>query len=243
MRLLIYILALFFTADAVAQSGRKYVREGNKLYNEKRYRDADSLYREGLKDTASYKSVFNLGDALYKQGKYKEAADYFNSVVQKHQDKNIKQQAWHNIGNCYLESKNYKESVEAYKNALRLNPTDEDTRYNLAYAQQKLKKEEEQKKKDKENKNEKDKDKNKDKDEKKDEKKEDPNKDKDKKEDQKEKDRDKDKQQDQQEQQRQMSKEDAQRMLDALNNDEKKVQEKLKKKGSKGQKVKVQKDW
>jgi tetratricopeptide (TPR) repeat protein len=241
MKKLAYIFLLLIATAASAQSGKKFVREGNKLYKEKRYRDADSLYREGLKDTASYKAGFNLGDALYKQGKYKEAADYFSGIAQKNKDMNIRAQAYHNMGNCYLESKDYQQSVDAYKNALRINPNDEDTRYNLAYALQKLKKQQqEQQKKDQDK--DKDKDKNKDKNKNKDQ---DKDKDKDKNKDQ-DKDQNKDQKknngQDQPEQQ-QMTKEQAEQLLNALNNDEKKVQEKLKKKNAKAQRVKVEKDW
>jgi tetratricopeptide (TPR) repeat protein len=224
-----------------AQNARGYVREGNKLYKEKRFKDADSLFRKGMEtDTSSFKSVFNLGDALYQQGKYEEAANYFNGIAQKNPDKLLKAHAYHNMGNCYLSAKKYQESVDAYKNSLRLNPTDEDTRYNLAYALKKLKKEQQQQqqKKDQDQKNDKDKknDQDKDKDKKKDENKDKQDKDKQDKNDQQNK-------QQQQQQQQQMSKEDAQRMLDALNNDEKKVQDKLKKKNAKGVKVQVQKDW
>jgi len=240
---ILYISILFLSLHAFAQGGRKYVREGNKLYNDKRYTDADSLYRLGAKDTSSYKSVFNLGDALYKQGKFDEAANNFNSIAQKKLDNTTRAQAFHNLGNSYLGAKKYKESIDAYKNSLRLNPIDEDTRYNLSYAQQMLKKEEEQKKKDQDKK---DKDKKDDKDNKdKDKDKKDQDK-KDQKKDQDKKDQDqKDKQDKQNEkpQPQQLSKEDAQRMLDALANDEKKVQDKLKKKNAKGVKVQVEKDW
>jgi Ca-activated chloride channel family protein len=249
MKHLIHIAILFLSVNAFSQGGREYVRAGNKLYKENRFKDADSLYRMGMLDTASYKSIFNLGDALYKQGKYNEAADMFGAVAKKNQDLLVRAHAYHNLGNSYLGAKKYKESIEAYKNSLKLNPSDEDTRYNLAYAQKMLKKEEEQKKKDqdkKDNKDDKDKNKDKDKDKNKDQNK-DQNKDKDKDKDQgKDKDKDKDKDQNGQKdkpQQQQMSKEDAQRMLDALNNDEKKVQDKLKKKNAKGVKVQVEKDW
>lgn len=238
MKKFIHILILFLSLSGFAQNGKECVREGNKLYKDKRYTDADSLYRLGAKDTSSYKSVFNLGDALYKQGKYEEAANNFNSIAQKKLDNLTRAHAYHNMGNSYLGAKKYKESIDAYKNSLRLNPTDEDTRYNLSYAQQMLKKEEEQKKKDQDKK---DKDKKDDKDKDKDK-----NKDKDKK-DQDKKDQDKKDQEqkdnEQKPQPQQLSKEDAQRMLDALANDEKKVQEKLKKKNAKVVKVQVEKDW
>ena len=240
MKKIFHISFLFLSLNALAQGGKECVREGNKLYKDKRYTDADSLYRLGAKDTSSYKSVFNLGDALYKQGKYEEAANNFNSIAQKKLDNLTRAHAYHNLGNSYLGSKKYKESIDAYKNSLRLNPSDEDTRYNLSYAQQMLKKEEEQKKKDqdKKDKDKKDKKDNKDKDK---DKKDQDKKDQDKK-DQEKKDKEQ-KDQDQKPQPQQLSKEDAQRMLDALANDEKKVQDKLKKKNAKTVKVQIEKDW
>ena len=245
IRNVITVLAFLVSLDAGAQSGRKFVREGNKLYNEKRFSDADSLFRRGMKeDSNSYKAVFNLGDALYKQGKYEEAAGYFGNIAQKNKDRMLQAGAYHNMGNCYLGSKQYLESINAYKKSLLLDPTSEDTRYNLAYAQMKLKKEEEQKNKDnkdkkddKENKNDKDKKENKDNQDQK-------SKDEKEKKDNKENSKDdQDQKKQQQQKPQQLSKEDAQKILDALNNEEKKVQDKLKKKNAKGVKVQVEKDW
>src|ERR1051326_774922 len=121
MKYFIYISMLFFSVNCFSQSGRQYVREGNKLYKDKRYRDADSLYRMGAKDTSSYKSVFNLGDALYQQGKYAEAADNFNAIANKNKDGMLRAQAYHNAGNSYLAEKKYEESIDSYKRSLRIN--------------------------------------------------------------------------------------------------------------------------
>jgi Ca-activated chloride channel family protein len=137
-----------------------------------------------------------------------------------------------------LQNKKLEESIEAYKKALLNNPKDEETRYNLAYAQDKLKQQQQQKNKDnkdkkdqdKKNQDKKDQDKNKD----------DKNKDNKDNKNQDKKDQDK---KDQQDQPNKLSKQDAERMLDALNNNEKQTQDKLKNKKLKGGKLNISKDW
>lgn len=260
MKYILYILTLLISLSCFAQEERKYIREGNEHYKNNEFDKADENYKKALQlNTKSTKADFNLGDALYKQKKYAEAIQQFQKVAETSQDKDLKAKSYHNIGNSYLESQKYKESIDAYKKALRENPSDDETRYNLSYAKKKLQeqqKQDEQKKDDK-NKDDKNKDKdknkddqNKDKDKNKDENKD--QKDKDKNEENKDKNENKDeKNKDKQEQNKdkqdqqpnQLSKKDAQRMLDALNNQEKQVQAKLKKKKAKGQKVNVEKDW
>lgn len=237
--LLLAVLA-FLPAVVHAQEDKKYIKQGNELFESRKYPEAAKSYQQALKkNKGSYKANFNLGDAYYKQGKFEDAAQQFQALTHQATSKDTLSKAYHNLGNALLQSKKYEESIDAYKNALKSNPTDEDTRYNLAYAQQMLKQQQQQNKdkdKDKKDKDKKDKDK-KDKNDK--------NKDKDKK-DQEKKDKEEQKKQEQkkkkQQQPDQISKEDAQRLLDALQNDEKNVQNKAKK-GKQGIKVKIEKDW
>lgn len=232
---------LIVPAISYGQEDKKFIKEGNTLFENKKYKEAGQQYQQALKkDKESYKATFNLGDAYYKQEKYEEAAQQFQSLTHRATGKDTLAKAYHNLGNALLKSKKYEESATAYKNALKNNPSDEDTRYNLAYVQQLLKQQQQQNKdKDKkDNKKDKDKkdknDKNKDKDDKKDENKKD--KEDQQKKDQQKKDKKEGKQSDK------ISKEDAQRLLDALQNDEKNVQDKLKK-GKQGIKMQIEKDW
>ncbi|MFL5763350.1 MAG: tetratricopeptide repeat protein [Bacteroidia bacterium] len=221
-----------------AQKEKQFIYKGNNAYNGKNYKEAESQYKTGVaKNKDSYKAAFNLGDTYYKQGRYEEAAQQFQDLTHKATSKDTLAKTYHNLGNSLLKSKKYSESIDAYKNALKNNPDDKDTRYNLCYAQQMLKQQQQQQQKNKD-KNDKNKDKNKDKDKDKD------KKDKDKK-DQQDKDKqDKDKQEkDKQEQQNQISKEDAKRILDALQNDEKNLQDKVKKGKVQGRKITIEKDW
>jgi Ca-activated chloride channel family protein len=250
MKQYIIIVILVLQASVLfAQQEKKYIRQGNQLYQQQNYKDAENNYRVSIgKKGKTVAGNFNLGDALYKQKKYADAGQQFGKIAAASKNKEVLAKAYHNMGNSMLESNKLEESITAYKKSLLNNPDDEETRYNLAYAQEKLK---QKQNKDKNNKN-KDKNKdnkdNKDKDKKKDDKGKD---DKDKK-DQDKKDDNKDGKDkndpnknngDQKPDPNNVSKEDAERMLEALNNDEKQTQDKLKNKKQKGAKMHIEKEW
>lgn len=244
LRLLLMSLLFMCSFDGFAQQEKKYVRDGNQQYEKKDYSGAEKNYMQGLnKNRDSYKSAFNLGDAYYQQGKYEEAAEQFQQLTHRATSKDTLSKSYHNLGNSLLKAKKYEESVNAYKNALKNNPNDEDSRYNLAYAQQMLKQQQQQQNKD--NKDNKDKDKkDKDKKDNKDNKDKDKDKkDKDKKDDKKDKEKKDQEKQKKDQEKPQISKEDAKRLLDALQNDEKNLQDKMKKEKGKGMKVQIEKDW
>jgi Ca-activated chloride channel family protein len=227
---LFVLIAFLFPFFAIAQKEKKNVFDGNSAYNAKKYADAEKEYNKALlKNKESYKAAFNLGDAYYQQGKYEEAAEQFQALTHKATSKDTLAKAYHNLGNSLLKSKKYQECVDAYKSALKNNPNDADTRYNLAYAQQYLKKQQQQQKKD-----------NKENEKKKEEKKEE------KKDEKKKEDEKKDKKDEKEKQEKpnnQISKEDAQRLLDALQNDERKLQEKKKGQKVRSSQVEIEKDW
>jgi Ca-activated chloride channel family protein len=230
MKQLIIIILLLQGTWLFAQE-KSLVHKGNELYQQQKYKEAEADYRKSVeKKEKNLEGNFNLGDALYKQKKFEDAATEKNKAVVAG--------AYHNLGNSLLQNKKLEESIEAYKKALLNNPKDEETRYNLAYAQDKLKQQQQQKNKDnkdkkdqdKKNQDKKDQDKNKD----------DKNKDNKDNKNQDKKDQDK---KDQQDQPNKLSKQDAERMLDALNNNEKQTQDKLKNKKLKGGKLNISKDW
>ena len=232
---------IFITAMSVnAQSSSKLIHEGNKLYEQKKYSDAEIDYRKSLelKDN-SFISNYNLGNAYYQQGKYDEAKQQFeNAALQKSLTPEQVSKTYHNLGNTLLQNKKYEESVNAYKQALKANPADNDTRYNLAYAQAMLQ-QQQQKKDGKDNKDNKD---NKDKGDKN---KQEQNKQKDDKNKQDQKNQEQKEEQGKEDQQQvrkdKISKEDAEKILQALNNDEKKTQKKLNVKQP--VKVQIEKEW
>jgi len=149
-----YLLLLFlcsFSAFAqqdtlVAQrEARRFVREGNELYKNKKLTEAVISYKKATEKAATYfKAAHNLGNALYKQAKYKEAITQYELALKGAKSPQEKAQTYHNIGNAHVAEKNFEKAVEAFKNSLRNNPKDEETRYNLAHALQQLKKQEEE---------------------------------------------------------------------------------------------------
>jgi len=242
---IIIVLILLNGSLLFAQNANSYIHKGNELYNEQKYKDAETNYRKSVEKSGTAAPVegsFNLGDALYKQKKYADAAQRFTDISSSSANPSIAANAYHNLGNSLMETKKYQESIDAYKKSLLNNPKDDQTRYNLAYAQEMLKK---QQQKDKQNKKDQNKNQqNKDQD-KQNQDKNNPDKNKDK---QNQNKNDQNKDQDKKDQQNQqqpnsLSKEDAQRMLDALNNQEQATQDKLKDKKLKGTKMHIDKDW
>jgi len=246
-----------FSMGANAQQERKNIRKGNDLFKENSFEKSEVEYRRALdKKINSYEAGFNLGDALYKQKKYDEALKQFQSLAVTEKDPNKLSQLYHNIGNTLLMNKKVDESIEAYKQSLRLKPDSPETKYNLEYARWMKQKQQKQKQKNKDqNKDQKNKDQkkdqnkqNQDKKDQKDQKKKDQQKKDQQKKDQQNKSGSKDqkKKEKQQGQENKISKKDAKRLLKALQNDEKKVQEKVQKaraKAQKAKKVKIKKDW
>ncbi len=221
-----------------AQEERSLTREGNKYFDKEKYSDAEASYKKALEKKNNFpEAVFNLGDAMYKQGRYDDAAKQFQLSSKLLTDSILRARSYHNLGNCSMEKKEYEEAIKAYKQALRINPADKDTKYNLAYANAKLKDKQQNKQDKKDQKQNKD-----NKDDKKDQDKKD-KKDQDKK-DQKDKS-DKGDKQDQKPKKGtgEISKEQADKLLEALKAEEQKTQEKMQKKMMKPQDAKLEKDW
>ncbi len=219
----------------LAQEERKHIRDGNKSYNDSKFEESEISYRKAIdKSPNSFNAAFNLGDALYKQEKYEEAANQFQALASRDLSKEDLAKVYHNLGNSYLQAGKYQESIDSYKQALRNNANDLETKYNLSYAMRMIQQQQQNKDQNQEND-----DKNKEQQEQQNKDKQEQEKEQQNQEQQKEKEN-----KEQQEQQNQeISKEDAQRMLDAMQNDEKEAQEKMKKAQVRTQKVKVEKDW
>jgi len=208
-----------------AQSKRELNNDGVDLFSQKKYADSEVKFKKGLeKDPKMFEGHFNVGDAYFKQGRYDEAIQAYKNSLQFTNDKSDQAKVFHNIGNALLKSQKYKESIGAYANALKRSPKDEDTKYNLSYALNAMKQNENKQ----QNKNDKNKDKNKDKQQ--------------NQQNQNNKnDKNKEKQNQPQQPKNQISKEDAQRILEALKNNEADIQKKLRK--QKGKPVATDKDW
>ncbi|MCC8174089.1 MAG: tetratricopeptide repeat protein, partial [Odoribacter sp.] len=239
-----------------AQKERKFIREGNNLFHGNNFENAEREYRKALdQKDESFEAAFNLADAMYKQQRYDEALEQFQALAASETDKERLGEIYHNIGNTLLTMNKVDESIEAYKNSLRNRPESMETKYNLEYARHRKQQEDEnqddnQGEDENQDQDKNDQDKNQNQDQNQDN--QDENQDKDKGNDKQDQDNqdpgndDADQNQQQQDQESKISKEDAQRLLEALQNDEKKVQEKVQQQKAEEQKAKrqkIEKDW
>lgn len=151
------VMLIFLTVNLQAQSVNESIRNGNKAYEQKKYDDAEKDYQKALEkpdknDIAGY----NLGNTLYRKDDLDGAVKYFDKAIENSKNNNLKQQAYYNKGVAYQKANKLPECIMAYKNALLLNPQDEDARQNLQRA---LKKQQEQQQKQDDKKDKKDQDK------------------------------------------------------------------------------------
>lgn len=237
-KILLYgLLVTSFLAKAQEKEADKNLPEGNEVFAEKKYAEAEAEYRiSESKNPKKAIASYNLGNAIYRQNQANEAKYHYVKALINAKSKTDKHRIYHNLGNILMKAKDYSGAVEAYKNALRNNPADDETRYNYALAKKFLKdnppKKDDDKSKDKKNQKE-DQKKNKDQQD---------NKDKDKNKDQK--DQNKDQKDDKpQPQTGGVSKQRLQNLLDAVNNEEKKVQDKVNKQKVRTNPKKAEKDW
>jgi tetratricopeptide (TPR) repeat protein len=287
MKKIIFIITVLISCLINAQDDaleKERKKANNKVYeaNEKllsnEFINAEATYREAISTNPDNTAAkYNLGNAYYNKKSMAEAFDRFKEASEVANTKAQKHRAFHNMGNVFMQEKQYDKAVEAYKQALRNNPTDDETRYNLALAKKMLEKQEQEKDKDDKNKDQDQKDKDKDqKDDQKEggdkekedkdgeqkdkdkegdkegdkEKKPEDNKEGDKEENKKDK-KDENKGGDQPKDEKnkpkprpgQLSPQQVKNLLQAMNNEEKKVQEKINAQKVKGVKVKTEKDW
>ncbi len=240
MRQVIVLMLLYITSVALAQEVDKNLPKANDEFEAKKYTDAEADYRVSLSRTRKNPvATYNLGNSIYRQNQASEAKYSYLKAIENANTRAQKHQAYHNLGNVYMKEKNYSQAVEAFKNALRNNPNDDETRYNFALAKKMLK--DHPPKDDKKDKK---------KDEKKDKKDEKKDENKDKQDEKKEGDKEKKEDKGQNDQPNEpkpkpggISKERLQNLLDAVNNEEKKIQDKVNAKKIKGKPVQTEKDW
>lgn len=237
------------------REAREDLRQGNEFYNELNFEEAEIAYKKALSKNPNYsKAAYNLGNAVYQQNRNKEAVGQFELVEKVVTDKTSRAETFHNMGNAFMNEKQYQKAVDAYKNALRNNSKDDETRYNLALAQELLKQEQQQNQNNQDKENQ---DQNKDNQDNKDdnqkdkeggdeEKKDDKSDQKDKgedKEDDKGDEKKNDENQNKQPRPNQLTPEQMKQLLEALNNEENKTQKKQNAQKTQGKKIKQEKDW
>ncbi len=223
------ILLLFLPLQLSAQSIKKEIRKGNREYNDGKYNEAELLYREALeKDPQSQKATYNLGNSLYKQEQYEPSITKYESLVNSKENDHVLPEYYYNLGNSYFKARKLEKSIEAYKQSLRINPNDADAKHNLFLAQKMLQQQQQQQKdKNKEENKEKEGDQQQEQEQKQ----------------QEQEQEQKDQQQQQQNAHGQISKEDAERLLEALEQDEKEVMKKVQEEKARVRKVPAEKEW
>ena len=224
------VLLLLVAVSASAQKAeRDYIRKGNRFFKDSVYVDAEVNYRKALEvNPKSTVSMFNLGNTLTQQNKLQEAMEQYVGATKIEKDKSNLAQIYHNMGVIFHSQKDYAKAVEAYKESLRNNPKDDETRYNLALAQKMLADQQQQQQDQEEE-------------QKQEEKKEEQQQ---KQDQQKQQQQKQDDQQKQQPQHQSMSKENAEQLLQAIQQDEKNTQQKVKEQQmQQQQRRKTDKDW
>ena len=207
---LIGIMLLGASASYAQKTDRDYLRSGNKLYNDSLFVKAEVDYRKALEiNPKSADAMFNLGNSLLMQQKGKEAMEQFEAAARLEKDKEKLAHIYHNMGVILQSSKQLPQCIEAYKESLRNNPKDDETRYNLVLAQKQLKDQQQQQNQDQQDQQQQQQNQN---------------------------------QQQQQQNKDEMSKENAEQLLRAAMQDEKDVQDKVKKQMQVSGK-KLEKDW
>ena len=224
MRKIVFsLLALTLALPMMAQQEFSSVWKGNKEYNKEKYAEAEVEYRKGLEKNAdSFEAHFNLGDALFRQEKYAEALNEWQRAAQFIQpeegkyseaDKKKLAQVYHNMGNALYQQEDYGKAVEAFKQSLIANPKDDETRYNLVKALSMLQQQQQQQQ------NQEQQDEN------------------------QEQEQQEDQQQQQQPNPNDMDREQAEQILQALQQDEQETQEKAKQQQMLNSKFRTDKDW
>ena len=225
------VLALLLMAgSAAAQSDRQYVHQGNKQFRAGNYADAEVLYRKAIeKNPRNPQAVYNLGVALMKQQKDSAAIQQFMDAGKIETNPLRRAQSFHNAGVICQGKKMYGEAIDVYKEALRNNPADDETRYNLELCKRQQKQQQQQQKQDQQKQDQQKQDQ-----QKQDQQKQDQQKQEQKKEEQ---------QQQQQKQEQQMSRENAEQMLNAAMQEEKQTQQRMKKAQQQPNRRKLDKNW
>lgn len=243
MRIFVSIILIIVTSGLAAQSSHSLLRKGDKQYEKEDYTGAEENYRKSLEKKNNLKAKYNLGNSTYKQERYEESVEHYTDALALAGSDLEKSRAQYNLGNSLLKSGRLEESIDAYKSALKYNPEDDDIRKNLFIAklmEQQQQQQQEQQQQQQQEQNE--------------------NQEQQQNQDQQNQNQEQEQQQDQNSQQQQdeqqvsnenkqdqnseaqdLSKEDALKLLEVIENEEKNVQEKLRKVS--GKKKNIKKDW
>ncbi|MDD4142700.1 MAG: VWA domain-containing protein [Bacteroidales bacterium] len=242
----VFLFLLLLPVMAVCQNPRHDARRGNTFMKKGDFQKAEIKYRKALEtDPLFIEAEFNLGNSLYEEENYQDAAISYMSTAERSKDNKQKALSYYNLGNSMYNTEKYPEALEAYKQSLRLDPNNNDARYNMLMTKKKLDQNGQQNNsnRDQQNQDQQNQDQQ--------------NQDQQNQDQQQQDQQNQDQQQDQQNQDQQqgqqgdeqqgeemnISKEDAERMLEAMKSDEKKTLMKVQEQKTQGKKIKIDKDW
>ena len=144
---LIFFIFILIKTTTFSQTAHKMLREGDASYKKEDYKTAEENYRKSLETQSSSKGNFNLGNAIFKQQRFDDAIKQYDEIRNKSSDNSLKSSALYNKGNAHFWKKEYDKAVESYKESLRLNPKDEDAKTNLAKAKKMVQEQQKQQQK------------------------------------------------------------------------------------------------
>jgi len=126
------------------QSNHQLLKRGDQAYLKQDFNRAEENYRRALENKKDEKTTYNLGNAVIEQNRPDEAIPLYEDAAKKQNDPTLRARAWHNLGNAFYLKKDYQNSVNAYKEALKVKPDDLDTKKNLVLAKKQLLKQQQQ---------------------------------------------------------------------------------------------------
>lgn len=244
------LLVAAVTIDAYGQGENRLIRKGNRAFDKGDFEAAEVEYQRSLeRNRQNVIAEFNLGGAIHQQENFEESAAIFDQLSRRNLPDDKRAMSFHNLGNSLLYQQQFEQAIEAYKNALRINPDDMDTKYNLLYAQQMLQEQEQSEQQQDQTQDDQQDQQDQDDQQQQQDQAQDQQQDDQQQQDQQAEQQGQEQQQDASQQQaqtqpRQISREDAERMLQALQDRERQTLERLKEQEFKNaERVRTEKDW
>jgi len=131
---MIILCAICTATGAWAQADYPWLRTGDELYNNRAFTDAETAYRKAQEEKKKPTTSFNLGNTIYYQNRIPEAIQQYEKSIAASTDPQLKAKSWYNLGNAHYQNQDYAKSIQAYKESLKLQPQDEDAKKNLTLA-------------------------------------------------------------------------------------------------------------
>lgn len=143
-RLAVWCTCVFFIVDGQGQTNHGLLKKADESYIKQDFTKAEENYRKALEQKSTEITKYNLGNAIMEQNRPDEAVTFYEDATKKQNDQTLKSKAWHNLGNALYLKKEYENSINAYKESLKISPEDLDTKKNLVLAKKQLLKQQQQ---------------------------------------------------------------------------------------------------